>query len=342
MRQPGFALVLVILMSMLLSMMAIGMVAVGTREVVIAGAAARRAQARATAEAGARLLFHGWSTRALSDLELGEGRPFHVSSGTAARVERVDSTLYLIRTRARVPSTGPAAAIARAGLLARTFDPERTARAFPASATVEGPATVTEGLIDGRDLCGSGRHAPGLFARSLVAGTEARIHGSPDVVLEETTPLAPDPLTLPLVAAIATIRPGSGTVSPRPVAQGESCVEDGRNWGAPEPEHVCHPLLPLVFAPHDLIISGGQARAVIVVDGDLRLMGETRITGLVLVDGELTVEQGASIRGAARAHALFLRGGELLWDACVADAARSAPALDRAYRPSTRWWIPAF
>lgn len=342
MRQPGFALVFVILMSMLLSMMALGMVAVGTREVVIAGAAAGRAQARASAEAGARLLFHEWSTRALSDLELGEGRPVDLSGGTTARVERVDSTLYLIRTEARAPTTGPAAAMARAGLLARTFDPERTALSFPAAATVEGSATLTDGLIEGRDPCGSGRHAPGLFARSLVAGPEAIIHGSPDVVLEEAAPPAPDPLTLPLIAAIATIRSGSGTVAPRPLSQGGSCVEDGRNWGAPEPEHVCHPLLPLVFAQHDLTISGGRARAVIVVDGNLRLMGDTRITGIVLVGGELTVEHGAIIRGSVRAQTLLLRGGEIRWDACAVDAARSAPALDRAYRPSTRWWTPAF
>lgn len=343
MNRSGFALLLVILMGLLLSVVALGMVAVGTREGMIAGATVRRAQARVLAEAGARSVFHGWSTRTFTDLELGEQRALVTYSQVDATVQRVDSTLFLIRTEARVPPGSAMGAVARAGLLARVFDPARTGRSFPAAATVAGPAELYEGVVDGRDVCGSGRNVPGLVAGAVVVGADAAVDGSPPVLLEAApAPPAPDPLDASIAEVIATITTARETISPRPLARDGVCGEDHRNWGAIGPEHPCHALLPMVFAPHDLTISGGTARGVVVVDGDLHVEGGARLHGLVVVRGALTLESGSSIQGAARVGTLILHAGSIRSDPCTVDAALSAPALDAAYRPAGRWWVPVF
>lgn len=343
MSRPGFALLVAVLMALLLSVAALGMLAMSTREAMIAGAADRRVQARTRVESLARTVFHHWSTRDLAGMAPGETRPLPADGGTSVVIERIDSTLFLIRAEARVPPGAAAGAVGRAGLLARVFDPERTTRSFPAAVTVTGAATLSAGLIDGRDGCGSGRSGPGIVTPSLEGPSGAVVEGSPPILLESpATPATPDPLAPPLAAAIASVRPQPMTISPRPLADGTECVEDSRNWGAPDPNNPCHSLRPLVFVDHDLTVSGGEANGVVVVEGDLQVIGNARLTGLVVVGGTLTVREGSSIRGAARAGALILDGGAVLSDLCIRDDAISAPALDAAYRPSTRWWIPVF
>lgn len=343
MNRPGFALLLAVVMTLLLSTAALGMLALSTREAMIVAAAARRVQARAGAESLARTAFHDWSTRDFAGMEPGGTRPLPAPAGGAIAIERIDSTLFLIGAEARVPPGAAAGAVWRAGLLARVFDPTRTARSFPAAATVTGVATLLEGLIDGRDDCGSDRPGPGIMTPVLERSSGVVVDGSPPVLLEvPPDPAAPDPLTPPLAAAIADLRPQTMTISPRPRADGPMCVQDSFNWGALDPRHPCHDLLPLVFVDNDLTISGGEAHAVVVVEGDLRVMGNAQLSGLVVARGTLTVAETASIRGAVRAGALVLDGGALRWDPCTRDDVISAPALDAAYRPSARWWIPVF
>lgn len=343
MTRPGFALLLAVVMTLLLSMVGLGMIALGTREALIAGAAARRVQARAGAESLARTVFHEWSTRDLAGIEPGATRTLAADAGSSVLIDRIDSTLFVIRAEARVPPGGAAGAIGRAGLLARVFDPTRTVRSFPAAMTVTAAAILLGGLIDGRDACGSGRSGPGLLTPSLDGSSGAVVEGSPPVVLESPPPPAtPDPLAPPLAAAIATVHPQPMTISPRPLADGTACVEDTRNWGAVDSLHPCHTLRPLVLVDHDLTISGGETHGVLVVEGDLQVIGNARLSGLVVVRGTLTLGEGSSIRGAARADALILDGGTVQSDPCIRDEAVSAPALDAAYRPSDRWWIPSF
>lgn len=343
MTRPGFALLFAMLMTLLLSMAALGMIALSTREAIVAGAAARRVQARAGAESVARTVFHTWSTRDFATMDPGETSPLTADAGTGIVIERIDSTLFLIRAEARVPPGAAAGAVSRAGLLARVFDPTRTTRSFPAAATVTGAATLLDGIIDGQDGCGSGRHGPGIMTPSLGQSSGAIVEGSPPVLLEDPPdPATADPLAPPLTAAIADLRPQPMTVSPRPLADGTECVRDSRNWGAVDPTHLCHTLRPLVFVDHDLTVSGGEAHGVLVVDGDLQVIGSARLAGLIVVHGTLTAGEGSSIRGAVRAGALILNGGAVMSDPCLRDGAVSAPALDAAYRPSTRWWIPVF
>lgn len=342
-NRAGFALVFTILVALLLSAAALGMVAVGFTEIQLAGAVTRHTEARLEAESLARTLFRDWSTRPLADLEPGRDHALTEAPGSAAAVERVDTTLYLIRTEVRVPPGVPGGASGRASLLVSVFDPRRTAAAFPAAATVDGTASVAAGRLDGHDACGDGRDRPGLVARSLEAGPTAVIDGSPPLRLEPAPPpAAPDPLAPPLIAAIATLQPRMSTATPRPLARDGVCLEDPRNWGATAAAHPCHSLLPLVFADHDLTLSGGEARAVLVVHGDLRVTADSRFDGIVLVRDTLTVEAEALIRGAVRAGTLVLNGGAIRADPCAVDDASSAPALDAGYRPSDRWWIPAF
>lgn len=91
----------------------------------------------------------------------------------------------------------------------------------------------------------------------------------------------------------------------------------------------------------DSIITG-TFRGVIVARRDLRLAPGSEVRGLVSVKGELSVEAGASVRGAARALALQDLGGGFVYDRCAVVQALEVAPLRRAYRAGTRWRVPVF
>ena len=81
---------------------------------------------------------------------------------------------------------------------------------------------------------------------------------------------------------------------------------------------------------------------VLVVDGDLRITDGAVLHGLIIVHGHLEVSGASSIHGAVRARSVEVSDGTLARDDCAVMAVAAAPALDRAFRPAERWWIPLF
>ena len=334
----GFALVLSLLMVLALMVLAMGVLAVGTREQVIAATVVRKGRADRQAEAAALDAVRAWSTRRVDGLAIGEETsPPTPSSGTAVSVTRADSGLLLIRGVGRVP--GPDGDVAStAALLVRTLP--SVATATPAAVTATGPVTVHGATVSGATGCGG--EGTGVMAPSIaVAGGE--VSGVPPV-LEAVPPdrPTPDALAPPTARRIADLHVTTSVVTPRVAAIAGECLADGRNWGSPDPASPCHGLLPVVFAASDLTVVGGVGRMVLVVDGDLTVADGAVLEGLVVARGQLELREGSTVRGGVRTGSADLIDGWVTRDACILAAVAAAPALDRAYRPPVRWWIPAF
>lgn len=342
--RPGFALVLSLLLVLAFGFVGLGLMAVGSREVAVARALERRAGARTMAEGAAMETAAGWSTDAAATLRAGEERVLASSTaGTRTTITRLGRTLFSVEAEwQEPPGVGPPPAlVARAALLVRTLDSERLSRAFPAAATAAERIVVETGEIGGDGPCGHA--AAGAWAPEVQPGATAVLRGSPAIQVDSSPPIdSPDPFDPRLARTLASLIAVPPTARPTPTSAAGVCVSAPSNWGSPDPSHACHPLLPYVFADGDLELVGGEARGVLVVDGDLLLRGGARVAGVIVVHGTLTVEDGSAVTGAARARKIVVRSGSLQRNECELRAAVTSPALDRAFRPVGRWWIPAF
>ena len=337
--RAGFALVFSILLLLAFSVLASGMLAVGSREAWVAEATVRKAWADRTAEAAVLAAFSGWSTRAVADLPMGDHRTVPTSVGNATvRVTRLDTGLFLLRAEARLPSPAGAAS-GKAGLLVRAVVPERVGAAFPAALTAGSGVELSGGTVTApSDRAACDDPLPGVFAPDVLVGPGAVVAGEPPVRRESPSPPpAPDLLGSALAPSMATVRNDRATVNPEPIAAGDECIPDARNWGSVDPDHPCFTLRPVVLTGTTWI-TGGEGRGVLVVEGDLRITDGT-FEGLILVRGHLTVEGGV-LKGAVRAGSATVTGGTVVRDGCSVEAALQTHALDRAFRPPGRWWVP--
>ncbi len=99
------------------------------------------------------------------------------------------------------------------------------------------------------------------------------------------------------------------------------------------------PVLAVLDGP---AVLSGRFRGILLVDGDLTLQPGSEVNGLVAVRGALGLAPGARILGAVRAAGVEGGDGEVVYDRCAIETALTAPALIRAYRPGARWRLPAF
>jgi hypothetical protein len=345
--RPGFALVISLLLTLALMMLALGVLAVGTRERTVGSAVVRKARAERAAEAAVVAALRRWSTLAVAGLPVGGERGLPGADGQAATVTRLDSGLYVLRGEGRVPGPGGDVVVA-AGLLVRTLP--SVAETVPGAITAIERAAIDGGEVSGvgdgtvgttTDTGGCTAPSPGVVAPAVTVAAAATVDGTPPVDrVAPPAPAAPDPLAPPLADRIADLRPGR-VARPRPSAAAGECVPGPANWGSPDPAHPCHGLLPMVYAAGDLTVLGGVGRGVLVVAGDLRLAGGVRFDGVVVVHGHLEISD-AIVRGAVKARSVRLREGAVVRDGCAVATAAAAPALDGPFRPAGRWWIPAF
>ncbi|MDX1674555.1 MAG: polymer-forming cytoskeletal protein [Longimicrobiales bacterium] len=335
--RSGFALVMAMLLVLALMVMAMGMLAVGTREAWIAAAGARHAQATRAAEGAVLRTVAAWSTRDVAALDVRGS--FTPGDPRGVDIERVDSGLFVVAATGRVPGPG-GSVTARAALLVRVLHPDRLASSFPAAVSAAGAVTVPEGSVSGGgDACGD--PGPGIMAPIATIDPGAAVDGDPPVAYRlPPAPAAPDPFDPGTAAGLAAIHHPGGTVTPAPLATAGECVPGAGNWGSPDPAHPCFRLLPLIVAP-DLVMDGGMAHGVLVVDGDLRLTGGAHFDGLIAVRGRLDLDAGSTVRGAVRAGSV-VSAGRILRNACAIRRGVSAPAFDGPFRPPERWWIPMF
>lgn len=359
-QRQGFALLYALLMIMALSLIGLGLMAAGVRETAIAGALERHGRARARAEGAALEAVARWSTRSHSLHSVGVERELPLSPawpGAAVRVVRLDSTLYLLTATASDPPAsdppGPGAALplvgparARAGLLVRTLSPAGLGAAFPAALTASARVDASGGRVSGESSCSvTGRAAsgPAALAPQVVVRSGAEITGAPAVAEAAAPPRTrPDPFSAELAPRLADVVYRRSTAVPGPVTTAGVCVPTDRNWGAVDPAHPCHALLPFIHATGSLRVIGGQARGILVVEGDAHFTDGARFEGIVLVRGQLILDGESRIHGAVRSGTALILNGEIRRNDCALATALSGPALDRAFRPPGRWWVPAF
>jgi hypothetical protein len=87
----------------------------------------------------------------------------------------------------------------------------------------------------------------------------------------------------------------------RPRSSGATCTTSNReNWGAPEsPGSVCWSYLPIIHARRNLRLDGeGTGQGILLVDGNLVVQDEFHFYGLIVVQGRINVENDSQLRGA--------------------------------------------
>ncbi|MFN2316079.1 MAG: hypothetical protein ABR602_05290, partial [Gemmatimonadales bacterium] len=122
----------------------------------------------------------------------------------------------------------------------------------------------------------------------------------------------------------------------------DGCMVDSRNWGSPDPAHPCHTTRPFIHVAGSVTMTGGEGHGILVVEGDARLTAGAHFAGLIVVRGQLVIEDGSRVHGAVRAERVQVLGGHVERDGCILHNVLRAPSLDRAFRPQGRWWVPVF
>lgn len=350
--RSGFILVYAVLLILSLSLLSAGMMVMAAREGSISRAHVRIVQARATAEAAVRVAVAAWPQE-IANLSVGDSivvapngnGPSPIGS-TDVEVTRLAGSLYLVRAEvgwigidgsAETPHGGPSAA-----MMIRTLDRSTALLSFPAAVTADSLAEVREAAVTGMDACASPEGSlPGVLAPSIHLDAAA-VDGDPPTHEVAPEPRAvDDPLTPMVVDAVRDIAV-TGTGTPRPGSAGGECLVDPWNWGATSPADPCHALLPIIGAEDDLTVEGGDARAILVVSGHVRLDGPMTFDGLILATGSLVVGPDVRVRGAVRAQHVVVDGGEIVLDRCTLDEVLMAPALRTPLQHRSRWWIPSF
>lgn len=369
-RRAGAALVLAVFVLMALGTTSLGLLYVSTQETLIARGGEESMRARWAAESAVRATLAVWSTRRFHALAPGGGTDVDAGeAGVRVTVERLDGSLFLIT------ATADGSARASAAALARVVRPDDLWPGFEAALTTrEHPVLDTDAVVTADEVGRppspwSGEACPEEAAHSmlralggldrpalLVTGETARddLSGWRPVLQidsmrrDDGSRARIGPFAIDELHALAD-RIETGEVWPTPHAVGEECdTAATSNWGSPlDPAGPCGDYFPLIFAPAGLHVTGGAGQGILVVDGDLVLSGDARFYGAVHVSGSLIIRDQAVVLGAVSliggAAARLEGNARIDYRACTLWRAFSgAPALDQAFAPAGRAWIPAW
>lgn len=120
----------------------------------------------------------------------------------------------------------------------------------------------------------------------------------------------------------------SGTGTPSPTESFGACLVDAPwGWGDPDaPSEPCGGHLPMRGASGDLTVDGGGGQGLLVVEGDLTVRNGARFYGMAVVGGSLALEGGAQLEGMVLAGggASVDAGATLTGSACWAARALTA------------------
>ncbi|MDP2957910.1 MAG: hypothetical protein Q8N53_15895 [Longimicrobiales bacterium] len=303
----GSVLAVVVLAVVALGLLAHGSLLLARVELAASRAGARLLQARAAAEAGFGDALAGGSSAALRTIPLGDESP--LGSGSVgdhpyrAGARRLARELWLVtgEGRARGSDWG-----LRVGAPVWLLDPIARVQAQAGVVEVAGEGEVdVRGTVDGRTLvpdavplgeaaCAEWSAAldslPPLPRLPSVARVDRASTGEPRLGRLEPGNLAD---------ALGTLTWDEGT--PRP-AEADGGCDLADPWNLGDPENALGPCaahLPGVFREGDLTFLGGTGQGLLVVRGNLTLVG-TRFHGVALVGGALILRDGAWLLGSAR------------------------------------------
>ena len=366
----GIALPAAIMALVLLSALVAGALYVSTEELRAGRGDLATERALAAAESALERAVVSWNSQRNTSLTV----------GTSAIVERWSSgsgdRADVTATRVGLKTVWLTAA-ATSGADGRTIPARRTIAAslrlvgprFPLTAalTAAGKVTIRDATVDGQDVPAGGElpaacadepnaDASGVLLRDALlacgatcsGGAPAGVTGSPPVAVDASLTSAIVPFgddTRATLARRADLVLAAGTYVPRPTIAGDSCkVEDPSNWGDPG-GGVCGNLFRIIHVRGDAVLGAGSVgQGVLVLDGTLRVQPGASFAGVVIAANDIeVVGAAASITGVAFTSDTDGAGGSLVADgakvrfsSCV--VRRTALGVARLTHTPGRWW----
>lgn len=271
-------------------------------------------QALAAAEVGLGSVIESWDGESAASLGLGEGwrvTPSAIGAAASADVTRLGERTFWVAAEGR-SSRGAAFARRRANLVVRVAVPDLP---IGAALSVAGPVSVGAGAtVSG--LPGSPCEADGDSAAAVAGiavptlgdagGDLSRVLGSPAVATgANPVDVAPGSPMHDWLAGGASLLlpPGAIPIATRPESGPDGCdVSVASNWGEPRrggPEAVCASYRRVVRAQGDLRLEGEhRGQGILLVDGSLAIPGRLEYRGIILVLGILEVAGELDVEGA--------------------------------------------
>lgn len=170
---------------------------------------------------------------------------------------------------------------------------------------------------------------PGVV--SVGPGASVAVSGTvvPDTVPAVGVVAGPGSGLLTLARVLAAADPVGSIGTPAPVEAGDAC-ETGApwNWGDPiRSDRPCGGYRPIKGRAGPLVVDGGEAQGVVVVDGDVTLQGGAVFHGFILASGRVDVLGGSVVEGRMLAF-----GGAIVGPGAtvVGSPARAEVALEAA------------
>ena len=327
-------------------------------------------RASEAAEAGIAELVVGWNPGTYDTMTPGStmalaGRALSRGSAYAARLTRLGGRLFLARSDGMDSTPNGAVGRRTLGPLLRVVVPDPAIT----GALVALDSVVTDSLwVAGDDTippAWAGRCLGGdsaiaglrvlpatpVLVRSCPSGT--CLTGNPGLARDSTIGPALlttiGPLTFAELAAQARYTVGSSLVGLRPFVTGSPPACDGNqplNWGEPwggTPFQACSGYFPIVFAPGDLVVTGGRGQGLLLVAGNLTLEAGMEFYGMIIAQGQLAAGSGgAHIIGGVRVGGVKPGVGALRIQssACVVRAALAGASLPLPL--AQRSWIQVY
>ena len=312
--RSGFALATALLALGLIAALITGTFFIATHEQRTGTDILSATRALNAAELGVSTAMTSWDREWNVVMRRGDRRTAPPTSAEAAsaitEIVRLDNQLFLVSSEG---VSGPARRVVRRFVALTVPEP-----ALRAAATLGGAAMIAGAThIDGTDRTPDGWMCPDpAFPVAGIATPDSALLAtngcSPGTCVDGSPPIASDSMlrhpgallrvsdvdwNALIVRASVTVE---GTVSPSTSERVGACdVEDQRNWGDPQRsgDGVCTNHFVLVHAPGDLTIDGGRGQGILLVDGDLTIQAGFHFAGLVMVRGTLHA-QAAHITGA--------------------------------------------
>lgn len=367
----GIALPAAIMALVLLSALVAGALYVSTEELRAGRGDLASERALSAAEWALERAVGSWDAQRNTSLTVGSSAI--VERWSSGSGDRADVTATRVGLR-----TVWLTAAATSGADGRIFPARHTIAAslrlvgprFPLTAalTAAGKVTIRDATVDGRDVSTGGvppavcaDDANGDVAGVLVpdallacgvtcsGGAPPGVTGSPPVIIDASltpgaTPSFGDD-TRATLARRADVVLGAGTYAPRPTVAGDRCnIEDPFNWGDPG-GGVCGDLFRIVHVRGDAVLGAGSvAQGVLVLDGTLRVEPGASFAGVVVAANDIeVVGTGASIAGVAftadtdgAGESLVADGAEVRFSSCA--VRRAALGVAHLARTPGRWW----
>jgi hypothetical protein len=356
----GVAAILAVVALVVMGALVTGGLVVAARQARIGYGEAKVAAAFYAAESGLSATFAAWDPGAATTLAPGTTRPAwtgRLATGDAfdAWLTRLDDgandrhAFYLLTSTGR--AHGAFGGLRQLGLLLRSPDPSRWC--CEAAVTAAGDLRLEgDGAILGLgtrpgawlgvpDLC-EAHESPraGLLTDSrdrLRRSREATIEGAPQV---RALPAGRLNVTHEVESAFWELVGQADIVLPRGTRldsvaagldAGGHCTSARReNWGAPlEPDHPCFDFLPVIVAEGDLAIgAAGRGQGILLVTGDLDVLGGFEFYGTVIVLGATWLRGGrifGSLLALGAGGVTLTDGGQVAFSECaISRALRSA------------------